>query len=113
MQNFLGQDGRQIVRDEAILSTATYNSPAIDIQSFKGYSVQANITAGGAITGTFKLQCTNDGTNWVDVADSERSITAVGVLMLNVAEAYYDKFRAVYISTSGAITLNLYIQAKG
>lgn len=93
--------------------TATYTSPAIDIENCYGYSVHAKWTkSGGTLGGTFKTQKSNDGINWVEVS-SDAIINASGSKELEVPSVYYKYYRIVANLTGGAADLYVATCAKG
>jgi len=111
MQNFLAQDSKHLAVDTAVANAATLNSTAIEMQNFKGACFQLNIT-GTPTAGTFKLQESNDGVNYVDISGATVAVSAVGTKILTVKDVYADKVRAVYIATTGAVVVNIFAQAK-
>ena len=66
------------------------------------------VVTGGPISGTFKLQISNDVTDdvdqvasWSDLADSSQAIVAVGQIFYNLKDQAEKWVRVVYTSTSG------------
>ena len=75
------------------------------------YSIQAVWSAGATPVGSLKLQATNDGTNWVDIACSSTEVTGnTGSVMYAIAAHSYDQVRLYYTWTSGSATLNAYFK---
>jgi hypothetical protein len=53
--------------------SASFDTAAYDIERTLHYSIQ--IVYGTGLVGTFKLQESNDGTNWADVTSGDLTIT--------------------------------------
>lgn len=88
------------------LSTST-NSVSQNIDYDFGFSVQIVFT-GSSLDGSFKLQASNDNTNWTDVTSSTAvsSLTGTSSIMYNVDAAYYNYFRVSWTRTGGTGTAN-------
>jgi hypothetical protein len=96
------------------MSTATLTSTAIFVPKVRAFSIQAVFT--GAPVGELKLQTSNDGTNWTDLADSiSTSVTAIsaaGSIMYNVHNHGFTWVRGLYTKTSGTGTMGITIRGR-
>lgn len=69
------------------------------------FSIQAIFT-GANVVGTFKLQRSNDNTNWEDIPDQSTSVTASTSTTLGNAEgAAYVRFVWTYTSGTGNLSV--------
>lgn len=85
------------------VANTTLNSSAMDTTNFIGLSAQLTYT-GASLAGSAKLQGSNDGTNWFDVASSSQSLAAAGgVLYWTVADVFWMHSRMVVISTDADV----------
>lgn len=106
------------IKQEAILDlesmAASFESEAIDILYFRGYSISLIFT--GSPVGTAKLQISNDTeepSNWVDLTDSSVSITEAGSIVYEVTESFSSFVKVVYTRSSGSGSMSGNITAKG
>lgn len=60
-----------------------------------------------------KLECSNNGTVWDDVASGSFNITADIDKVLNFSGIYYKYVRATFAVTAGQVALNGYLLTKG
>lgn len=60
---------------------ADVSSTKLNMEQSKGVSIQANIS-GGITTGDIVLQVSNDGTNWIDVSGSSKSLVSPTAIYL-------------------------------
>jgi hypothetical protein len=60
-----------------------------------------------------KLECSNNGTKWDDVASGSVSITADVIKTLNFSGIYYKYVRAVFAITAGQVVLSGSLFTKG
>lgn len=75
---------------------------AIDISRHYGYSVQCVVkNKAPAISAVLKLQCSNDGSNFSDIASATLTIADNGIQMLNLASLNYRFVRSIITYTSG------------
>lgn len=110
-------------------STTTYTSASL-IYGMQGYSVGILVTAASSgVTGSFKLQASNDRkslnpnlpasnvVNWVDVTSASLSVNvpsgSSSYVMINKAGVYWDWMRLVYVGTSGSGSFVAKAVAKG
>ena len=81
----------KIINETNVTLTANYDSQ--QVERIHGYSVQFVWTA-TAVDATIKLQASNDGTNWDDIAGASCTITNTSDSKLfNLPEVYYRYFR--------------------
>ena len=117
-------DGLAVVTDYFVI--------VVDSSSFKFASSLANALAGTAVDieddgalgsvhtftpttlagGVIKLQASNDGSHWSDLANPQ-NVTGNGTYMWNVADAYYPQIRVNATLTAGAYTVDAHVNAKG
>lgn len=67
----------------------------------------------GSPVGGLKLQASNDGITWSDVAGSAVSLNGAGDVLYNLPEIGYLYLRAIYTHTSGAGYLQVVANGKG
>jgi Flp pilus assembly protein TadG len=98
------------IKDQS--AATSFTASGIDLGDFVMYSVQASFT-GSDVAGTFKLQASNDGTNFTDISGATASVTSSGTALLNVENAGYRFVRADWTYTSGTGNITLTFIAKG
>lgn len=91
-------------------AAVTQTSPGYqkgDLSTFSVQFVFSSATSAGAV----KLDCSNDNTNWIAIADSSVTITAGESAMINVTNGGYRYVRAVWTPTAGTgqITADLVV----
>jgi hypothetical protein len=87
---------------------------AMDISRHYGYSIQCVVANKvTAISAALKLQCSNDGTSFSDIASATLTIADNGVQMLNLAALNYRFVRAVITYTSGEADITILENSKG
>lgn len=104
---------RQVLLSQAISGAATVEGSAMDIMYYENVSVALTVAPGGTLAGTFKLQWSNDGANWVDVPSATASLSGTNTLILNLQNVGTAFVRPVIVSTSGASTVTATAIAKG
>lgn len=103
-------DQYKIISGQAI--TATFNSNPIDIEEYSGISITSVVSSSAAISGSLKLQASNDFVNsnsivnWVDVPSSSNAVSGNSAFLWNISQAYYRWLRIVYTHTSGSAVLD-------
>ena len=102
----------------AIITNAPMNteiiSKVLPILDYFGVGVQAVFT--DTCTGTFQLEVSNDGVNWITVTDSIYTVTAGGNYAWNFWQNYFRYLRLHYLDTGGGTAtgiLNVLANAKG
>jgi hypothetical protein len=73
----------------------------VDLGNITNYSFAAAFSS-GTLAGTFKLQVSNDGTNYVDLSGATDTIAAGAYSVINVSEAGYRYVRASWTNTGGS-----------
>lgn len=103
--------------------SANITSSALPLATMYGYSIQVVMT--GVLTGTLKLQCSDDFgnsnsavdgtgiTTWTDVQGTSTAITNTTTTVYNFADVFYRWVRLVYTATTGAGTMVATFNAKG
>lgn len=114
---FLAQDSLHLIKSlvaaPGVEETQLFNSGAVEMQAFTGASIQYVFSdSDEPLSGTLKVQESNDGTNWVDINSASASIIGNGSGVITVKDIYSDKIRVQYTALVGETTLNCYVQAK-
>jgi len=93
---------------------ATKTLDAMDISRQYGYSLQCVVkNKVTTISAALKLQCSNDGTNFSDIASATLTIADNGIQMLNLDGLHYRFVRAVITYTSGEADIIINEMTKG
>ncbi len=93
-------------------AAVSLNSTPYDLGDYLDYSIEVPIT-GSDIAGTLKLQCSNSGTNWFDVADTTTNITASADTMLAPqTAARYRYVRVSWTASSGTGNISALLIVK-
>lgn len=80
-----------------------------DLNQDVGFSMQVTIN-GTALSGTLKLQCSNDNVNFADIPSTSQALSAltgVSTYVYNIDATYYQYVRAFWTYTSGAGTVTV------
>lgn len=96
------------------ISNATLYSTPMFLRHIDTYAVQL-VTSGATVTGTFKLQASNDdpnipqagypaasSMNWTDIDGSSQTVTVAGTPMWNALGAGYQWVRVVWTKSGAA-----------
>jgi hypothetical protein len=90
---------------------ATVNFPAVPVSASR-LSLHLKCPSTGTPTGTFKLQASFDGTNWVDTPNASTEFTSQPAgaydIVCNWTNLPGTQWRLVYTRTSGSGTLTSY-----
>lgn len=98
--------------NEAV-SDETTVSEAVEIAHIYGFSVWAS-WSGTTISGSIKIEGSIDGTNFLEVASSNQTISAASSYLWNISDAMYRYFRiSVTANDVNTITVNAKYYAKG
>lgn len=104
---------------------ASFNGSPYKVDFSHGFSLCAQITDGGSINGSFKLQASNNAFDanvnndtrsdaiWVDIPSTATAVTGTTAIFWNVGDCYYEAVRVVYTRTGGTGTALIYFLAKG
>lgn len=90
---------------------ASFNSASQQLVQEVVCCIQAVFT--GTPNGTFKLQISNDNTNWSDYTGSDYAITTAGNVAWNVSNIGFNYLRVVYTRSSGTGSCSITISGKG
>lgn len=82
----------------------------LDITNCNGCSIQLNGIAGTA--GSMKLQCSNDNTNWIDIASASVTLSASSANIINLAQLYTGHVRALVTLSGGAGSYDYFFLGK-
>lgn len=107
--------------------SASFNSDPIPLEQYTYYSLSFTVSAATGLTGSWKLQYTNDHgfdpgaggknvtglSNWIDVANSTEAITSNGTTAANYAGAGYFWLRVVWTATGGTGAALMQVTLKG
>lgn len=130
MTGLVGQIATDDTLPDGLLAVTNYFVIKVNADTFKLASSYANAVAGTAIdiidagvgnqtftptalSGVFKLQASNDGTNFSDIGGASINVTASGNTVINVTDPNYNVLKCVYTHTAGAVTLTTIINKKG
>lgn len=94
-------------------ANASFNSDIFDIQDMAGYAIQAKWSNQVGLAGSIKLQASNDGSNWEDVASSSQTFAGNGQFLWNVTTAFYRYVRVVATITGGSANFEINGNSKG
>ncbi len=61
----------------------------------------------GTPAGTLKVQCTNDGTNWVDHDTLTTTVTTAGDFIFNISKKGWRQTRVYFARTSGTYSVTV------
>lgn len=90
---------------------ASFNSSSQQLLFVAMASIQAVFT--GAPVGSFKLQISNDNSNWTDYSGSDYEISAAGNYVWILAVTPFAYVRVVYTRTSGTGSCTISCYGKG
>jgi len=92
----------------------SFNSESVSISDVYAYTVVLTWNSGSSIKGTFKLQASNDDTNWVDLPKSDFDVKEDdGTAIIQVNKAYYPYVRVNWNKTSGSLGyVNIRLSSK-
>lgn len=94
------------------------------LERMRGYTIGIKVSDAAALSGTFKLQASNNawvdntdlsafsGAVWVDVDASSQTVTADGDYMWTYYYAPYDAVRLVWTNSAGTGNVKAYFLAK-
>lgn len=98
----------ELLLNAADATIASQTSGQVDASFVVQASVMV-IAAGGTITGTLKVQVSNDlpntpatVVNWVDLSGQTVSVTGAGVFLIPKFDCAYQYMRVVYTKTTSA-----------
>lgn len=92
-------------------ATSISATGGVDLGDITTYSFYA-LFSGSNVAGTFKLQVSNDGTNYVDLSGATSSISASGDAIINATDAGYRYVRHNWAFSSGTGNITVIFCAK-
>ena len=103
---------RQKTSTSQNITGATVNFDYFDVLNFNAVSCHV-VTGGAGLTGTAKLQQSNDGSNWVDAPatqypNASKSIVSNGSVLLEIPQCSSGFVRLV-VTVSGGTAATSYI----
>lgn len=105
-------DAQQIITG-GDMSLASITSQAVNIEEADNVGVQMNWT--GTPVGTFAVQCSIDGSNWVALSLPSSPAAAGGAssALLDLVGLCSKFLRVVYTKGSSTGSLDVFVQGKG
>jgi hypothetical protein len=117
------------LRNDSGSLNASFNGDAFLLDSMEGFSIATAWTETAGLTGSFKLQASNNAFNdnpaypaslnvnasalWADIPGSTVAVAGSGTQFWNVSDVYYRAVRIVWTNTAGTGTYAANIWAKG
>ena len=95
-----------------VSAASDFTSAPIDLGDLTHCSIQAVFT-GSNVVGTFHLEASNDGTNFVDISGASTSVTGSADTLLNLSNAGYRYVRYDWDYTSGTGNITVTFCGKG
>lgn len=93
-------------------AASDFTSAPVDLGDLTHFSIHAVFT-GSDVAGTFHLEASNDGSNYVDISGASTSVTSSGDTLLNVATAGYRYVRYDWNYSSGTGNITVTFCGKG
>jgi len=87
--------------------TANVNLATIAVNTVDTFSVQLTLSANSGSNAAFKIQGSNDGTNFGDITNMTLAATANGTAILSVPRLDVLYVRGVFTASAGTITAAL------
>lgn len=87
---------------------ASFNCDA-SVEDMNGFSIQAKWANQAALAGSIKLQCSNNATDWEDIASSSVTFSGNGTKMWIVTGTYFRFVRVVTTISGGSADFNINI----
>ncbi len=100
----------RLVTLRATQTAATSFTAKYDLQDLRSYSTQAVFT-GADVAGTYKLQKSVDGTNFVDITGKSTSVTSSATAVQD-DEANYRYLQVNWAYSSGTGNITVYLAVK-
>lgn len=88
-----------------------YTTAPVLLDGILGYSIQLYLT-GSDVAASFKLQVSNDGVHFLDLANSTQAITNSTGYIFNFSDVQYKWVRGAFDYTSGTGNLTLTFYTK-
>ena len=93
-------------------SATNITSAPIPLDDVINYSIHAVFT-GSDVAGTFKLQVSNDGTNFTDLSGASTSVTSSTDTLINASNAGYRYVRYDWARSGGTGNITVTFVGKG
>ena len=96
--------------------SADFNSEFIDIELFKMFSVEVNVTNGSSYAGTVAIEVCNDYDKggWVEVTDTSLALTgATDIQLYDVVDSAVSYVRLKFVVTTGSADFEIDWTIKG
>lgn len=93
-------------------ASTNFTSAGVDLSDSVNFSVQSSFT-GTDVAGTFKLQASNDNSDYIDITGASDAVSSSGTALLNVENAGYRYVRFDWAYTSGTGNITVTVVAKG
>ena len=90
---------------------ADVSSISLNMEQSKGVSIQANVGA-GITAGDVVLQVSNDGTNWIDISGSSKSLIGASNLYWDLVDQFAEYVRADLRTIVGSATVLIISKKK-
>ena len=94
-----------------VSAAASVNSIGYDLGDLDAFSLHC-VFSGTDVSGTVKLQCSNENTTWVDVPNESTNISNSAEEMFNIFDAEYRYVRVNWTYISGTGNMTCYLVAK-
>ncbi len=104
----------QYILSNAHLLSASYDTTAFSCIGYDRINIQINVTGTDAV-GTYTIQCTGDGINWVAMPlDAMPVASANKVIYADIATTSIQQIRVEYTRTSGGASdhATIYVGAR-
>lgn len=95
-----------------VSAASDFTSAPVDLGDLTHFSIHA-VFSGSNVAGTFKLQVSNDATNYVDLSGASTSVSSSSDTLLNVSTAGYRYVRYDWDYTSGTGNITVTFVGKG
>lgn len=102
---------KKIVTQSASVETSQAYE-ALNIQDIESLSLQLNLSDNSSADIEFKIQVSNDNTNYVDYPGSVIAITADGNHMVEIENISTNYIRVYFTRTGGSITAEVVYSLK-
>lgn len=95
-----------------INNASTTTTVAVDASQLAYVSASA-VFSDGTAAGSFKLQGSNDGSNWLVLPNTAQTVASGAATLIPITQVAYRWIRAAFVSTGGAGTIAVQIHAQG
>ena len=103
--------GRELDGTETF--SASFNTGSLPIKGLSNYAIQVVRSSASSLDVDIELQASIDGSNWVDVEDSQdANVTTDGSTLFDVADAGYSLVRVKFTFNAGSCVLKVVASAK-